>query len=47
MKLQGNFLNGAEKTLILYFALQGKVKREIRLSDIMIGENSCKTFIAF
>ncbi|EHM7982829.1 hypothetical protein MC916_004048 [Elizabethkingia anophelis] len=47
MKLQGNFLNGAEKTLILYFALQGKVKREIRLSDIMMGENSCKTFIAF
>ncbi|MGK4793197.1 hypothetical protein [Elizabethkingia anophelis] len=47
MKLQGNFLNGAEKTLNLYFALQGKVKREIRLSDIMIGENSCKTFIAF
>lgn len=47
MKLQGNFLNGAEKTLILYFALQGKVKREISLSDIMIGENSFKTFIAF
>ena len=47
MKLQGNFLNGAETTLLLYFALEGKVKREIRLSDIMIGENSSQIFIAF
>ena len=47
MKLQGNFLNGAETTLLLYFALEGKVKRDIRLSDIMIGENSSQIFIAF
>ena len=47
MKLQGNFLNGAETTLLLYLALEGKVKREIRLSDIMIGENSSQIFIAF
>jgi len=47
MKLQGNFLNGAETTLLLYFALEGKVKREICLSDIMIGENSSQIFIAF
>ena len=47
MKLQGNFLNGAETTLLLYFALEGKVKREIRLSDILIGENSSQIFIAF
>lgn len=47
MKLQGNFLNGAETTLFLYFALQSKTNREIRLSDIMIGENSSKIFIAF
>lgn len=47
MKLQGNFLSGAETTLFLYFALQSKTNREIRLSDIMIGENSSKIFIAF
>lgn len=47
MKLQGNFLNGAEATLLLYFALEGKTKREICLSDIMIGENSSKIFTAF
>lgn len=47
MKLQGNFLNGAEKTLFLYFALESKTNREIRLSNIMIGENSSKIFIAF
>ncbi|WP_102981502.1 hypothetical protein [Chryseobacterium scophthalmum] len=47
MKLQGNFLNGAEATLLLYFALDSKTRREIRLSDIMIGENSSKIFIAF
>ena len=47
MKLQGNFLNGAETTLLLYFVLEGKTKREIRLSDIMIGENSSKIFIGF
>ena len=47
MKLQGNFLNGAEKTLFLYFTLEGKTNREIRLSDIMIGDNSSKIFIAF
>lgn len=47
MKLQGNFLNGAEATLFLYFALQSKTNREVRLSDIMIGENSSKIFIAF
>ncbi len=47
MKLQGNFLNGAETTLFLYFVLDSKTNREIRLSDIMIGENSSKIFIAF
>jgi len=47
MKLQGNFLNGAETTLFLYFALKHKTNREIRLSDIMIGDNSSKIFIAF
>ena len=47
MKLQGNFLNGAETTLFLYFALKSKTNKEIRLSDIMIGENSSKIFIAF
>ena len=47
MKLQGNFLNGAEATLFLYFALESKTKREIRLSDIMIGNNSSKIFLAF
>ncbi|WP_426474198.1 hypothetical protein [Chryseobacterium balustinum] len=47
MKLQGNFLNGAEATLLLYFALESKTNREIRLSDIMIGENSSKIFTAF
>lgn len=47
MKLQGNFLNGAETTLFLYFALESKTNREIRLSDIMIGNNSSKIFIAF
>lgn len=47
MILQGNFLNGAEDTLFLYFALDKKVRREIRLSDIMIGENSSKIFINF
>ncbi|SUX47812.1 hypothetical protein [Chryseobacterium indoltheticum] len=47
MKLQGNFLNGAEATLFLYFALESKTKREIRLSDIMIGENSSEIFIDF
>lgn len=47
MKLQGNFLNGAETTLLLYFALESKTNREVRLSDIMIGENSSKIFISF
>ncbi|WP_445432317.1 hypothetical protein [Chryseobacterium indoltheticum] len=47
MKLQGNFLSGAEITLFLYFALERKTKRDIRLSDIMVGENSSKIFIAF
>ena len=47
MKLQGNFLNGAETTLFLYFALESKTKREILLTDIMIGENSSKIFITF
>lgn len=47
MKLQGNFLNGAETTLFLYFALESKTKRKILLSDIMIGRNSSKIFIAF
>ncbi|WP_312899993.1 hypothetical protein, partial [Chryseobacterium taichungense] len=47
MKLQENFLKGAETTLFLYFALDSKVKREIRLSDIMIGENSSKIFTDF
>lgn len=47
MKLQGNFLSGAEATLFLYFALESKTKREIRLLDIMIGEKSSKIFIDF
>jgi len=47
MKLQGNFLNGAETTLFLYFVLQHKTNREISLSDIMIGDNSSKIFLAF
>ncbi len=47
MKLQGNFLNGAQTTLFLYFALESKTKREILLTDIMIGENSSKIFITF
>lgn len=47
MKLQENFLNGTETTLFLYFALESKIKREIRLSDIMIGEDSSKIFVAF
>ncbi|WNI34725.1 hypothetical protein [Chryseobacterium sp. SG20098] len=47
MKLQENFLSGAEATLFLYFALNHKVKREIRLSDIMIGENSSRIFTNF
>ena len=47
MKLQENFLNGAETTLFLYFALDQKVRREIRLSDIIIGENNSKSFIDF
>ncbi|WBV58917.1 hypothetical protein PFY10_10750 [Chryseobacterium daecheongense] len=47
MKLQSNFLNGAETTLFLYFALDSKTDREIRLSDIMIGNNSSKIFLNF
>ncbi|MBB1148531.1 hypothetical protein H4K35_00010 [Myroides sp. NP-2] len=47
MILQENFLNGAEHTLFLYFALEGKVKRDIRLSDIMIGEKSAEYFLLF
>jgi len=47
MKLQGNFLNGAEITLFLYFVLESKTHKEIRLSDIMIGDNSFKIFITF
>lgn len=47
IKLQGNFLNGAETTLFLFFALESKTNREIRLSDIMIGDHSSKIFIAF
>ena len=47
MKLQENFLNGAENTLYLYFLLDQKVRREIRLSDIIIGENNSKLFIGF
>lgn len=47
MKLQGNFLSGAEDSLFLYFSLEGKTKREIRLSDMMIGKNSSTIFIDF
>lgn len=47
MKLQENFLNGAESTLLLYFVLDQKVKREISLSDIIIGEKNSKIFIDF
>lgn len=47
MKLQGNFLIGAETTLLLYFALESKTNREICLSDIMIGQNNSKVFIGF
>ncbi|MGG5598173.1 hypothetical protein ACPDHJ_00010 [Myroides sp. C8-3] len=47
MILQENFLNGAEHTLFLYFVLEGKIKREIRLSDIMIGEKSAEHFLLF
>lgn len=47
MVLQENFLNGAEKTLFLYFVLDHKVRREIRLADIMIGENSSKYLLKF
>lgn len=47
MKLHGNFLNGAENTLFLYFVLNKKVTREIRLSNIMMGENSSNIFINF
>ena len=47
MKLQENFLNGAGTTLFLYFALDQKVRREISLSDIIIGENNSKIFIDF
>ncbi|KFC23256.1 hypothetical protein [Epilithonimonas lactis] len=47
MKLQGNFLNGAETTLFLYFVLESKTNREICLSDIMIGDKSSKIFIGF
>ncbi|MBP2616297.1 hypothetical protein [Chryseobacterium jejuense] len=47
MKLQENFLSGTEATLFLYFVLDSKVKREIRLSDIMIGENSSEIFLIF
>ena len=45
--LQENFLNGAEKTLFLYFVLDKKVKREISLSDIMIGKESSELFLDF
>ncbi len=31
----------------LYFALKHKTNREITLSDIMIGDNSSKIFLAF
>ena len=47
MKLQENFLSGAGSTLFLYFALNQKVRREISLSDIIIGENNTKIFIDF
>lgn len=47
MKLQENFLNGAETTMFLYFVLDQKVNREIRLSDIIIGENNSKIFSDF
>ena len=47
MKLQENFLNGAEATLFLYFVLDQNVRREISLSDIIIGENNSKIFIDF
>lgn len=47
MKLQGNFLNGAETTLFLYFALKHKTNRKIALSDIMVGDNSSKIFHTF
>ncbi len=47
MKLQGNFLNGAETTLFLYFSLKQKVTDEIRISDIVLGENSSKIIINF
>lgn len=47
MKLQGNFLCGAETTLFLYFALESKTNREVRLSDIITGNTSYKIFLAF
>ena len=47
MKLQGNFLNGADTTLFLYFALDQKVRNEISLSDIIIGKDNSKIFIDF
>lgn len=47
MKLQSNFLVGAEKTLFLYITLDQKVKRVTRMSDIMIGENSSNILFDF
>ncbi len=47
MKLQGNFLNGAEIALFYYFALQQKVSEDVRISDIVLGENTSKILISF
>lgn len=47
MKLQSNFLVGAEKTLFLYFVLDQKVTREITLDDIIIGKEYSKAFLNF
>lgn len=47
MKLQGNFINGAEITLFYYFALKQKVTEDIRISDIILGENTSKILLSF
>lgn len=47
MILQENFLNGAENTLFLYFALEGKVTSDIHLSDIIIGRKNTVLFLDF
>jgi hypothetical protein len=40
MKLQGNFINGAEITLFYYFALKQKVTEDIRISNKNERKNS-------